>query len=423
MLVLAGLLVVAAFTIAADWPQWQGPDRNNQSKETGLLKEWPKGGPKLLWTFKETGLGYSAPVLAGGKLYILGARGEQEYLIALDPKEPKELWKVALGATFTFKSNNWGDGPRTAAAVSGDQIFALGGQGNLVCVTAEGKESWRVSLINDLKGEIALKGTGDPPLASGACGAPLVDGEQVICVPGGPLGTLASLDRKKGTVNWRSKDFKEQAGYSSPVLAEIGGIKQVVHLTANGVAGVDAKNGNLLWFHKKSDSYPVDYVIPTPVVQGDHVYVTVGSGAGCELIQVTKSGDKFEVKEVYSNKNMKNNSGGVVLIDGHVYGYSDKRGWMCQDFLTGKPKWEQRTALKAGSLTAADGHLYLYGEDDGAVVLIEANAKKWTEKGRFELPEKTKHRAPSGRNWTYPVIADGKLYLRDQELLFCYSVK
>lgn len=410
---------------AADWPQFQGPDRSNVSKETGLLKQWPAKGPALVWTFTDAGVGYSSPSIVGDRLYMTGAREDESFLYALDVANGKEVWKTKLGKRFTFKGNQWGDGPRAAPTVADGLIYALDGGGELLCAQAsDGKEVWRKFLPVDLKAEVNKIGGGPDKLGWGFCAAPLVDGDLVILNAGGPEGTLAALNRKTGAVVWRSKDLTDQASYSSPVVAEVNGVRQYIVLLYRGVAGVAAKDGSLLWFYDKKPAYS-DVLIPAPIYHDGHVYVSNGlGGAGCDLIKVTAAGGKFKATRVYANKNMKSNTGGIGLLDGHVYGYSDRRGWICQSWMGGEIKWGEKNALRGGgSLTVADGMLYCYGEDDGEVVLAEASPKGWAEKGRFTIPQHTRFKAPSGRDWTYPVVANGKLYLRDQELLFCYDVK
>jgi outer membrane protein assembly factor BamB len=415
----------ASTLFAADWPQWQGPTRDNISPEKGLLKQWPMKGPPLLWTFKDTGIGYSGPAVVGDHLYILGARDGTEYLLALDVTAGKELWKAKIGPSYTFPGNQWGDGPRATPSVAGGCVYALGGYGDLICVKADsGKEQWRVRMTKDLGGAIEAGEVGPPGIGCGYSWSPLVDGDQVICFPGGPKGAVAALDRNKGTVRWRSKGLTDQSSYSSPIAADVDGVRQYIVLFSNGLAGVDAKNGNVLWQYKVRRPYPAIAVIPTPLYHDGHVYVSVGEGMGCDLVKLTKNSETFDPKKVYSsNKTMKNELGGYVLVEGHVYGYSDKRGWVCQKFATAKEVWTQKGELGAGSVIYADGHLYCYEEDSGIVALVKASPKEeWKEKGRFEIPQHAK-KALSGRHWTHPVIANGRLYLRDQEFLFCYKIK
>src|SRR5262245_35110146 len=234
-------LVTLSSARAADWPQWQGPNRDNVSPEKGLLKEWPRGGPPLAWTFKDGGAGYSSSAVVGHRLCTMGARGEDEYLLALDAKSGKELWKLKVGSSFTFRGNQWGAGPRSTPAVAGDHVYALGGFGDLVCADTGGKEVWRKSMAKDLQGEVNPIGGGPEKLGWGNCWSPLVDGDRLICFPGGPKGAVAALDRKTGNLVWRSEKLTHQASYSSPVVAEVDGVRQYVVLFNEGMAGVAAK--------------------------------------------------------------------------------------------------------------------------------------------------------------------------------------
>lgn len=421
-----GLSALALPLCAADWPQFRGPERTGISKETGLLKTWPKEGPPLVWTFSQSGLGYSGPAVVGDRLFLMGARDNVESLFALDLASAKgdsvkELWSVKIGPKFTWKGNTWNVGPSATPTVDGDRVYGLGGQGELVCVeAATGKEVWRKNLPKQLGAEVNDIGGGLEKFGWGFTWSPLVDGEQLICVPGGAQGTLAALNKKTGDVLWRSKDLTEQASYSSPIVVEVDGVRQYIQLTNAGVAGVAARDGALLWFYKREYK---DVVIPTPIYHDHHVYVSVGFALGCDLIKLTKVGDKFKAEKVYANKVMVNGNGGAVLVDGYVYGYSEGKGWVCQDFKTGESAWLNRRKLQGGgSLIYADGHLYCYGEEKGEVALVEPNPKAWKEDGLFETPKKSSHNLSRGKLWTHPVLANGKLYLRDQELLFCYDV-
>lgn len=419
------LLGLVSPAVAADWPQWFGPKRDGHSPEKGLLKEWPRGGPKLAWTFSDTGIGYSAPAVVGKQIFILGSRKGMEELICLND-EGREQWKVPLGKEFDFNGNQWGAGPRATPTVADGHVYALGGYGELVCVeAAKGNVVWRKSMAANLKGEVNPIGGDKNKIGWGYSWSPLIDGDHLICYPGGPEGAVAALDRKKGDVVWRSKTFTAQASYSSPVVAELAGVRQYVVAHNGGVAGIAAKGGELLWDWKKVYA---DVVIATPLVHDNHVYISAPwMGSTCDLIKVSEMGGKFSADKVYSLKNtrvMKNTVGGSVRVDDHVYGYSDKRGWVCQDWKTGNEVWAQRGGKPGvGSVIYADGHLYLYGEDTAEVSLIEAAPKGWNLKGSFTLPVATKFKSPSGKNWTPPVIANGCLFLRDQEHLLCYKIK
>jgi outer membrane protein assembly factor BamB len=278
----------------------------------------------------------------------------------------------------------------------------------------------------ELAGEVNPVG-GNPRdlLAWGFDWSPLVDGDKLICVPGGPGGLFAALDKKSGKVLWRSKGLTDRCTYSSPVLSEAGGVRQYVYVTQDGPLGVSAADGKLLWRNKRAEPYP-DVVCPPPICQGDLVYVSVGYGAGAELLKIKGSGAKLEAEVVYAEREIGNKQGGVVLLGKHVYGFNEERAWVCQEFATGKVTWTSgrgRKFLKAGSLAAADGKLYIVEETGGVVGMLAASPAGYKELARFKLPQQSDKRQPSGKQWTHPSLSDGKLYVRDQELVFCYQVK
>ena len=422
-----GWLTVPVLLWADDWPQAQGPRRDNKSGEQGLLTEWPDGGPALLWTFNDAGVGYSAPAVVRDLVYLMGSRDGKTELIAIDSTGGSETWSLPINdKSFDFEGNSWGAGPRAAPTVAGGLIYALGGDGQLACATVDGKMKWQTNMLVDLGGSVKNVDAGEPQTTGwGFCWAPLVDDDRVICVPGSAngAGLIVALDKATGKLLWRSKQLDEEATYSSPIAATIDGIRQYIVMTQFGTAAVAANDGSLLWYYKRSRPYP-SVVIPTPVYYDNHVYTS--AAAGCDMFNVTKGPNgTFAVTKVYTSRNMKNELGGFVLHEGYVYGTSERRGWVCQDFMTGKIAWYQRAnkSVGDGSVIFADGHLYLYGENTSEVALIEASSDAWMEKGRFRLPESSPLKATNGKNWTHPVIADGKLYLRDQDLLFCYKVK
>ncbi|MBL8797702.1 MAG: PQQ-binding-like beta-propeller repeat protein [Planctomycetia bacterium] len=414
-LLLLGLLTLALNSEAADWPQWQGPNRTNVSDETGLLKSWTASGPKLLWTFAETGVGYSAPAVVGDQLFIMGARNNTEQIICLDVKTGKQVWAANIGTQF---NNGYGDGPRGTPTVDGNFVFGLGGQGDLVCVEkGSGKPVWKKSMQKDFGGKM-MSGWGYSE-------SPLVDGDKLVCTPGGGKGTVVALDKKTGKTLWQSSELKDDAAYSSLIAADVAGVRQYLLLTGKSAAGVAAKDGKLLWQHAKNEFRTA--VVPTPIYHDNHVFITADYGAGCDLLKLTPAGGKFKAEAVYTNKNMENHHGGVVLLDGHLYGCSGNSNgrtfWRCLDWKTGKVLWEEGAKLKAGSLTAAGGQLYLYSQDNGTCVLLDPNPQGWKEAGRFKIPQETKVPRKQGKIWTHPVVSNGRLYLRDEDLLFCFDVR
>lgn len=405
-------LLLALVCLAADWPQWRGANRDDVSRETGLLKTWPDKGPRLLGTFEEAGIGYSGLAVVGDRFYTLGADAQVEYAFAVDLKTLKKAWSTEVGK---FYKNAWGSGPRSTPTVDGPLTYVLSGEGNLVCLkTATGEKVWSKSLSMDLGG-------GRPNW--GYTESVLVDGDQVVCTPGGGKGAIAALNKQTGDLIWQSKEFTDGAQYSSLVPAEIGGVRQYVQMTAGSVVGVAAKDGKLLWHMAKSNPTAA---VPTPIVAGDLVYATSGYSAGCALYKIEGNGGGLNATEVYANKNMVNHHGGVVRIDDYLYGFSEGKNWICQDLKTGEIVWQERRFPK-GSVTFADGNLYCFGEDSGSVALVEATPKGWNEKGRFTIPQRTKQSFPRNRRagnnvWTHPVAANGKLFLRDQEFIFVYDV-
>ena len=398
-------LAAVGLAARADWPQWRGPDRTDVSRETGLLKTWPKDGPTLVWLNKDAGLGYSGPAIVRGKLFTMGVREGVEFLIAVDAKQGKELWSAKIGDAFKDRR---GDGPRGTPAVDSDCVYGLGGQGSLICANvAEGRILWQHT----------MKEFGGRAPGWGYCESVLVDGNNVVCTPGGAKGAIVALDKKTGAVLWQSKDFNDGAQYASLIAANHNGARQYIQLTMQHLAGVSAEDGRLLW---TADWPGRTAVVPTPIFHEGQVYVTAGYGVGSKLV---KLGPKNEANDVYFNKVMKNHHGGVILVEGYLYGYSDGVGWVCQDFKTGEEVWAEKNALGKGAIAYADGMLYCLAENNGMLMLIEASPKGWKVHGRFKLDPQSTRRSDEGRIWTHPVITDGRLYLRDQELLFCYDVK
>ena len=401
---LATAVLTATPLLSADWPQWRGAGRTGHSPDTSILAPWPKSGPKQSWIFKDAGIGYSSFSIVGSRLFTMGARQESEQVICLDATTGKELWATSLGPVY---ENNWGDGPRSTPTVDGDHLYALSATGILACLNIkDGTEVWKVDVVKSLGGE--LQGWGYTESV-------LIDGDHVICTPGGQQGTMAALHKKTGAVVWQSSKLKGPAQYSSPIRIEVNGQPQYAQLLMNKVVGIAPKDGALLW----ETSFPGRVaVIPTLLFHDNSVYATAGYGTGCQMIKL--DGDEPEV--VYEEKSITNHHGGVIVVDGKIYGHSDKGGWTCQDFLTGKIEWQDES-LGKGACTYAAGHLICVDENDGTVVLATAKPDKWQEISRFKLAPQTSLRKEEGRIWSHPVVVNGRLYLRDQDLIFCYNVQ
>jgi outer membrane protein assembly factor BamB len=412
---LGGFLALSAF--AADWPQWRGPARDGISTETGLLKQWPEGGPKLLWENKEVGLGYSTPAVVGDHLYVISNSGtaagkstgnESEFVLALNTADGKKEWSTTIGKVGPNSGPQY-PGSRGTPTVDGKHLYALGSDGDLACLDASsGQIVWKKNLRNDFGGKPGMWAYSE---------SPLVDGGALVCTPGGKDATIVALAKSTGDVLWKSAvPGADQAAYSSPIVVEAGGTKQYVQFLQKGVVGVDAKTGKFLWrFDKTAKGSPAN--IPTPVAKDALVYSSSGKGGGA-LFQLKANGDAFEAAQVYFNKDLPTSIGGSVRVGDYLYG-TNEGGLMCVEFATGKVKWQNKS-VGPGAVCYADGRLYLHGET-GGVALVEANPDGYHEKGRFTPPDQPKR----GRTkaWPYPVIANGRLYLRDLDRLWCYEVK
>ncbi|HKB01991.1 MAG TPA: PQQ-binding-like beta-propeller repeat protein [Gemmataceae bacterium] len=416
-------LSVTATPSDANWPQWRGPNRDGISRETGLLKTWPKDGPKLLWTFEKTGLGYSGFSVVDDTLYTMGAtngqNGNEEFVLALDAGTGKEKWRTPIGTYF--QKEPWGGGPRGTPTVDGDRVYALGANGDLVCLDrATGKAVWAKNLVTDFKGEVPEWGYAE---------SVLIDGDRLICTPGGSAGAMAALNKETGGVVWRSADFTDQPQYVSVIAADVGGVRQYVTATKAGVYGIRAKDGQKLWGHKVAVNGVA--TIPTPIFYKDHVFMTSGYSAGCALIKLTPDGDGTKAAVVYESKAITNHHGGVIRVDEYVYGHSDRGGWVCLPFLKADnrdgPEPVSSWRFDKGSAVYADGSLYCLAESTGGqpgtVAKVTPSPDQWKEEGRFTLPKKDERRSPSGGVWAHPVVSHGKLFLRDQNYLFCYDIK
>ena len=404
--------VAAPAAVSGEWPGWRGPKRDNRSPDTGLLKEWPKDGPELLWTFKDGGTGYSCVSLVGGKLFFTGTRDGAAEIICLDAANGKELWSSPIGPDKGKGYNTgWGGGPRGAVTIDDGLAYAMNANGDLVCVSAEdGSKQWSKSLVDDFGGAEPSWGFSE---------SPLVDGEKLIVTPGGDQGAIVALDKKTGREIWRSKEVTDDAQYSSVTVAEVNGKRQYVQLFMKKLVGVSAEDGELLWSAPWAAGRTA--VIPTPIPHDGMVYMTAGDGSGSQLVKI--DGDEAEV--LWDNKVMKNHHGGVVLDEGHIYGFSDGGGLTCQELKSGERVWSEKgEGIQKGAVHYADGMLYCVDEEEGSVFLVEATPDGFREKGRFPMPGKTKLRdGTQGKVWAHPVVIGGRMYLRDQDLLFCFDVK
>ncbi len=385
--------------LGADWPQWRGPDRDGVSKETGLLQQWPAGGPKQAWIAKGLGEGYSSIAVVGNRLYTQGQQANEQFVMAIDTATGKQAWKttVSRGA-----QSDRGNGPRGTPTVDGKRVYAIAAEGVLVCLDAEtGKRVWSADFGRNFGGRTPQWLYSE---------SPLVDGENVIVVPGGSGAGIVALNKETGAVVWKSQS--DAAGYSSAMPFDAGGIRGVTVLTARAAVGLNAKNGELLWRYDRVANRTAN--IATPIVSRGHVFLSTDYGTGCALLKLTAEGGSVRASEVYFNREMRNHYTTSVLVGDTLYGFSSQI-LTAMNFLTGQVKWRDRSVGK-GNCMYADQRLYCMGEQ-GAVGLIEPSPEAYKEISRFQIP------AGAHPTWTPPVVANGRLYLREQDNLYAFDIR
>ncbi|HEY9173644.1 MAG TPA: PQQ-binding-like beta-propeller repeat protein [Verrucomicrobiae bacterium] len=409
-----GVLVfsASASALADDWPQWRGPQRNGHSSETGLLGAWGDGGPRLLWKTNSAGNGYGAPAVAGDHLYLLGNDGlENEFVRAIAVADGRPLWTARLGKVGHPNQQPPFPAARSTPTVEGGFLYALSSDGDLARVEiGAGKVDWQKNLRTDFGGK---------PGTWAYAESPLIDGDALICTPGGSNATLIALNKKTGDVLWKcGLPEDDEAAYASAVIVEAGGVKQYVQLLQKGLVGVEAKTGRFLWRYGKAVSR-FNANIPTPVASDGFVYcASAGTGGGVVRLKPKDGG--VEAEQVYFEAKLPTAIGGAVKVGDYLYG-TTAQAMLCVEFATGQIKWEER-AVGAAALCLADGRLYLHGEN-GEAALVEPTAEGYREKGRFTPPDQPKRIGPMEKAWAYPVLANGRLYLRDHGMLWCYDVK
>jgi outer membrane protein assembly factor BamB len=411
-LVVLVLLVCSQPLDAADWPQWRGPQRNGISAETGLLPEWPKDGPKLLWRVDDIDYGYSTSAVVGDFLYLLSNKGmDDEFVRALAVRDGKPVWSTRLGKVGPNKGPQF-PAARSTPTVDGERLYALGSAGDLACLeTDTGKIQWQKNLVSDFGGQHGNWAYSE---------SPLIDGDHLICTPGGKEATLLCLNKETGEVIWKSAVPEgDAAGYASANIIDAAGHKQYVQFLGKGVVGVDAKTGKFLWRYDQTGKGPAN--IPTPVVQAEYVYSSGGQSGFGGLVRLKADKDSVATESVYYERNLPVAIGGAILLDGHLYGTTAQE-LVCAEFTTGKIKWHDK-CLGAGAICCADGRLYIHGEN-GQVALVEATPPAYRELGRFTPSDQPKHtRGNWEKAWAYPVVANGRLYIRDLGTLWCYDIR
>lgn len=393
-----------------NWTGWRGPTRDGLSAESGLQSSWADGGPQLAWKVSGLGSGFSSVAVADGRIYTMGKKGGSTKMIALSTIQGSVIWEADMGA---------GANPNCTPTVDGDRIYGLTHSGELVCVSAkDGKILWQRNFPTDFKGRMES--------GWGYSESPVIDGDNLICTPGGNSAVMVALNKVTGELIWSAEmpatagdRGQDGAGYSSIVISEIAGRKQYIQLTGRGVLGVDAASGKLLWLYNRIANSTAN--IPTPIVKGDYIFCSTGYGTGAALIQIHDRNGQFQVEEKYflEAKKLQNHHGGMLLIGDYIYcGHGHNQGFpVCLNMMTGEYAWGPERGVGSGSaaILYADGHLY-FRYQSGDMALIEATPTGYKLKGKFRTDE------VNGQSWPHPVIAGKRLYLRDQGTLMVYDI-
>ena len=399
-----------------DWPTFRGSDRTAIASDKGLLKEWPESGPKLQWQASGMGRGYSSPAISNGKIITMGdglstVQDADEYLICLNLEDGKEQWRSKLGPAWTKHQQTSWQSSRSTPTIDGDSVYALTADGILIKLSSEdGTEHWRKNLKEEFGGKKAD--------GWGYSESVLIDGEHLICTPGGEANTMVALNKKTGELIWSCQRPGDRgAGHASVVISQPAGKKVYVTTTGSGAMGVDPETGSLLWDYEIPRTTAV---IPTPIVKDDLVFFTAGYGTGGALVRQVKKEGSVTIEEIYGcDPKLQNKHGGVILIGNHLYGDSGDAGSpFCADLESGEQLWKGRgSGKKSACVAAADGHLY-FRYQDGTMTLVKANPEEFQEVSAFTVPG-----SGDRPSWAHPVIAHGNLYLREGDTLLCYSLK
>lgn len=396
---LVGTLVVAG--AVPDWPQWRGPQRNGISTETGLLKTWPAAGPAMLWSVRNLGQGYGSLSVKGDRLFVQGSTASASILFCLDRADGKIIWQAALGRKG---DEGRGNGPRGTPTIDLDRVYVLTENGDLACLQVrDGSPIWRRNILKDFSGS-------NPTWLISE--SPLVDGNRLIVTPGGSGAAIVALDKMTGQTLWQSKGLSDPAHYASCIAADVGGVRTIMGFTSRAAVGLKASDGTVMWTYKPVANGTAN--IATPVFSDNKVFYTSAYGTGAALLSLKPQGGTVSAEEVYFTKDMQNHHGGVVLVNGYIYGFSNNI-LTCLEFATGKKAWQDRSVGK-GAVTFADGNLYLLSENN-VVGMAEATSTGYHEKGRFTIPDQ------GWPSWAHPVVSDGRLYVRNQGWLAAYDVK
>ncbi|MGQ9574177.1 MAG: PQQ-binding-like beta-propeller repeat protein [Thermoguttaceae bacterium] len=390
--------------MSPSWPRFHGPNGDNICHEIGLLKKWSDDGPQLLWKAKGIGEGYAGVSLAHGLIYTCGNLDEKTMITALD-LDGNIKWQVPNGPAWT------GDypGTRGTPTIDGDWLYHESPLGEVICLDARtGQKLWGLNILKEFDAENITWALAE---------SLLIDGQRVICCPGGNRASVAALDKLTGKTIWTARPTGDKAAYATPALAEYQGLRMILAMTQNALIGVNADSGDLLFRHEHRTSWDVNAT--TPIFHDGQIFITSGYGSGSEMLKLKVEGQEASVEVLWQSKELDNHHGGVLLLDGYLYGAAHNRnrgGWVCLEWKTGKKMYAERGVGK-GSLTCANGMLYTLSEN-GDVGLVKATPTRHELISKFRLPKGGK-----GPTWAHPVVCGGTLYIRHGDLLYAYDVR
>ena len=387
--------------VSTDWPQWRGPERTGISQETGLLRQWPPSGPPALWSAAGLGEGYGSISIKGNQAFVQGLKGRDSVVTSLGRADGKILWTRVVGPG---RDNDRGPGPRSTPTVDGDRVFVLTENGDLAALrAADGGVVWQRNILRDFSGQ---------NISWLISESPLVDGDRVIVTPGGRGAGMVALDKATGKTVWVAKELSDEAGYSSAIVADIGGVRTVMTLTSSAGVGVRASDGKLMWRNRSAANGTANAT--TPVFSNNTVFYTSSYGTGGALLALTPQSGEVRAQEVYFTRDMQNHHGGVIVLGSTLYGFHNSI-MAALDLPTGKSLWRNRSVGK-GAISYADGRFYILSEDH-VMGLAEATPAGYREFGRFSIADL------GWPSWAHPVVSGGRLYIRNQGTLLAYDVR
>jgi len=401
---------------AADWPQWRGPNRDAVVQDPGHALASLPTDPKVLWKIATTD-GHASPVVAANRLVYLDGQEGQETAHCVDAASGRELWKTAVGSLVEF--SNYGSGPRCTPIVEEDRVYLQSSGGEFRCVAlADGKTLWQMSFANDY-GVTFLGNRSNDPAAKetasrrhGHSGSGVIDGERIFLPVGSVQGaTLVAFDKRTGKELWRAGE--DNTAYSSPVVGTLAGVRQVVHLTADALMGVDVASGKILW--REPVKTGAKRHACTPLLSGDTVTIASNS-VGTIRFRVVKSGADLKLEKMWENLACKTNISTPTLVGNALYTVGSTVGksspLVCLDFATGQELWSQPGLEDYASITAVNDRLLVH-KSNGELLLLKVNPAKYEELGRTEI---------CGKTWASPAYVDGRIYIKDAGNVFAVEI-